>query len=36
VDLPARDDTARQSERYFEHVTAVRQALRGVPTASAS
>jgi NitT/TauT family transport system ATP-binding protein len=31
VDLPARDEAARQSERYFEHVTAVRQALRGVP-----
>ena len=31
VDLAARDEAARQSERYFEHVTAVRQALRGVP-----
>jgi len=31
VDLPARDEAARQSEKYFEHVTAVRQALRGVP-----
>jgi NitT/TauT family transport system ATP-binding protein len=36
VDLPARDDTARQSDDYFAYVTAVRQALRGVPTASAS
>ncbi len=35
VDLPARDDTARQSEKYFEHVTAVRQALRGVPAQTA-
>ena len=31
VELAARDEAARQSERYFEHVTAVRQALRGVP-----
>jgi NitT/TauT family transport system ATP-binding protein len=36
VDLPARDDTARQSEKYFEYVTAVRQALRGVPAAAPS
>ncbi|GAA0579496.1 ABC transporter ATP-binding protein [Paractinoplanes ferrugineus] len=35
IDLPARDEAARQSERYFEHVTAVRQALRGVPAESA-
>ena len=34
VDLPARDEAARQSDRYFEHVTAVRQALRGVPAAT--
>ena len=34
VDLPARDDTVRQSEKYFEFVTAVRQALRGVPQKS--
>jgi len=34
VDLPARDDTVRQSEKYFEFVTAVRQALRGVPARS--
>ncbi|WP_433307147.1 ABC transporter ATP-binding protein [Actinoplanes sp. CA-030573] len=36
VDLPVRDEAARQSEKYFEHVTAVRQALRGVPASSAS
>jgi NitT/TauT family transport system ATP-binding protein len=29
VDLPARDDGVRQSEKYFGCVTAVRQALRG-------
>jgi NitT/TauT family transport system ATP-binding protein len=34
VDLPVRDDTVRQSEKYFEFVTAVRQALRGVPARS--
>jgi NitT/TauT family transport system ATP-binding protein len=34
VDLPARDEAGRQSERYFEHVTAVRQALRGVPAST--
>ena len=34
VDLPARDEAARQSDKYFEHVTAVRQALRGVPVES--
>jgi NitT/TauT family transport system ATP-binding protein len=34
VDLPVRDDTARQSEKYFEFITAVRQALRGVPQKS--
>ncbi len=34
VDLPVRDETARQSEKYFEHVTAVRQALRGMPLKS--
>jgi NitT/TauT family transport system ATP-binding protein len=34
VDLPARDDTVRQSEKYFESVTAVRRALRGVPARS--
>jgi NitT/TauT family transport system ATP-binding protein len=36
VDLPARDEAARQSEKYFEYVTAVRQALRGVPAESAT
>jgi NitT/TauT family transport system ATP-binding protein len=36
VDLPARDESARQSEKYFAHVTAVRQALRGVPLKSAT
>ena len=36
IDLPARDEAARQSEKYFEHVTAVRQALRGVPAAASS
>jgi NitT/TauT family transport system ATP-binding protein len=35
VDLPARDETVRQSERYFEYVTSVRQALRGVPVEAA-
>jgi NitT/TauT family transport system ATP-binding protein len=34
VDLPARDEAARQSDKYFDHVTAVRQALRGVPAAT--
>jgi NitT/TauT family transport system ATP-binding protein len=34
VDLPVRDETARQSDKYFEHVTAVRQALRGLPLKS--
>ena len=29
VDLPARDDAARQSPAYFEAITAVRRALRG-------
>jgi len=29
VDLPVRDDSVRQSERYFACVTAVRRALRG-------
>jgi NitT/TauT family transport system ATP-binding protein len=29
VDLPARDDTVRQSPAYFEAITAVRKALRG-------
>jgi len=36
IDLPTRDEAARQSEKYFEHVTAVRQALRGAPLPSAS
>ena len=36
VDLPARDDAVRQSERYFGFVTEVRQALRGTPVKSAS
>jgi NitT/TauT family transport system ATP-binding protein len=36
VDLPARDEAARQSEKYFERVTAVRRALRGVPVKSAT
>ncbi|MET0423282.1 MAG: ABC transporter ATP-binding protein [Actinoplanes sp.] len=35
VDLPARDETVRQSEKYFEYVTSVRQALRGVPVEAA-
>jgi NitT/TauT family transport system ATP-binding protein len=30
VDLPARDDAARQSPAYFEAITSVRRALRGV------
>jgi NitT/TauT family transport system ATP-binding protein len=34
VDFPVRDDTVRQSEKYFEFVTAVRQVLRGVPQKS--
>ena len=29
VDLPARDDAARQSPAYFDAITAVRRALRG-------
>ena len=29
VDLPARDDAARQSPAYFEAITSVRRALRG-------
>jgi len=28
IDLPGRDEAARQSPAYFEHVTAVRKALR--------
>jgi NitT/TauT family transport system ATP-binding protein len=37
VDLPARDDAARQSPAYFEAITSVRQALRGTsPTAAAA
>ncbi|MCY1138395.1 ABC transporter ATP-binding protein [Actinoplanes sp. Pm04-4] len=36
VGLPTRDEAARQSEHYFESVTAVRQALRGTPLKSAS
>jgi NitT/TauT family transport system ATP-binding protein len=32
VDLPARDDAARQSPAYFEAITSVRRALRGVDT----
>jgi NitT/TauT family transport system ATP-binding protein len=35
VDFPVRDDTVRQSEKYFEFVTSVRQVLRGVPQKSA-
>jgi NitT/TauT family transport system ATP-binding protein len=31
VDLPPRDESVRQSDRYFGFVTAVRQALRGLP-----
>ncbi|MCA2216225.1 ABC transporter ATP-binding protein [Jidongwangia harbinensis] len=36
VDLPERDDAARQSPRYFDAITAVRRELRGggVPAAS--
>ena len=29
VDLPARDDTVRQSPAYFDAITSVRKALRG-------
>jgi NitT/TauT family transport system ATP-binding protein len=29
VDLPTRDDAARQSGTYFARVTEVRRALRG-------
>jgi NitT/TauT family transport system ATP-binding protein len=29
IDLPARDDAARQSPAYFDAITAVRKALRG-------
>jgi NitT/TauT family transport system ATP-binding protein len=36
VDLPARDETVRQSEEYFGYVTAVRRALRGVPAVDAA
>ena len=36
VDLLARDETVRQSSKYFDHVTAVRQALRGVPSLDAA
>jgi NitT/TauT family transport system ATP-binding protein len=37
VDLPARDDAARQSPAYFDAITSVRQALRGTsPTAAAA
>ena len=32
VDLPSRDDAVRQSEKYFEAVTEVRRALRGIPS----
>ncbi|MGK5681992.1 ABC transporter ATP-binding protein [Actinoplanes sp. URMC 104] len=31
VELPTRDEAARQSDRYFESVTSVRRALRGSP-----
>ncbi|KUL29987.1 ABC transporter ATP-binding protein [Actinoplanes awajinensis] len=33
VDLPSRDDAGRQSPAFFEKITEVRQALRGVPVA---
>ncbi|RSM49232.1 nitrate ABC transporter ATP-binding protein [Actinoplanes sp. ATCC 53533] len=36
VDLPARDDAARQSPAYFEAITSVRQALRGTSPAAAA
>ena len=36
IDLPTRDDTARQSPAYFEAITAVRQALRGTSPAAAT
>jgi NitT/TauT family transport system ATP-binding protein len=36
VDLPARDDAARQSPAYFDAITAVRRALRGTDHAPAS
>jgi NitT/TauT family transport system ATP-binding protein len=31
VDLPTRDDAARQSPAFFDAITAVRRALRGAP-----
>jgi NitT/TauT family transport system ATP-binding protein len=33
VALPSRDDAGRQSPAFFEKITEVRQALRGVPAA---
>jgi NitT/TauT family transport system ATP-binding protein len=36
VDLPARDDAVRQSEKYFAAVTEVRRALRGGAQARAA
>ena len=36
VDLPARDDAARQSPAYFEAITQVRRALRGTSAAAAT
>jgi len=36
VDLPARDDAARQSPAYFEAITQVRRALRGTSTTAAT
>jgi NitT/TauT family transport system ATP-binding protein len=35
VDLPSRDDAARQSPRYFDAITEVRRALRGGPLPAA-
>ncbi|MEU8818599.1 ABC transporter ATP-binding protein [Actinoplanes sp. NPDC048796] len=36
VDLPSRDDAARQSPPFFDKITEVRQALRGAPVRTAS
>ncbi|GID29605.1 ABC transporter ATP-binding protein [Paractinoplanes brasiliensis] len=35
ISLESRDEAGRQSDRYFECVTTVRQALRGTPVAAA-
>jgi NitT/TauT family transport system ATP-binding protein len=36
IDLPSRDDAARQSPAYFEAITSVRRALRGTSPAAAT